>query len=344
MADKSTVRKSEADLLEQQPADGGQGAGAPAENRPDGGATIGSGSTDELFNVATAVAPSDPEAEAFADLEAELEAAAKEKVLKKKDGRGATGTSATDDLLSVATAMTSEGGVESELEGEITAAVAGHEKRVGKKPGQAAAEDGGHDVQDGAAAEPIVGEVSLGDEPLRAGGPAPDGPDDDDPAPGLHETIEDLNQEIASLRKKAEEYREAALQVRAEAEAEKQRMQRDVEKSQLFALEKSIQELLPIMDSVEFGLQAADASDSDSDVTALREGMALTLGLFAKFMESSGVEVINPAGKKFDPEMHEAVSAQPVPGFGHDQVVTVVQKGYVLNGRLLRPAKVIVSG
>ena len=76
----------------------------------------------------------------------------------------------------------------------------------------------------------------------------------------------------------------------------------------------------------------------------LREGMSLTLGLFVKFMEGSGVEVINPVGKKFDPEIHEAVSAQPVPGISHDQVVTVVQKGYMLNGRLLRPAKVIVSG
>ena len=118
-----------------------------------------------------------------------------------------------------------------------------------------------------AAAEPIVGEINLGDDPQQADEPMLTEPVGD-PASGLQATIEDLNQEVASLRKKAEEYREAALQVRAESEAEKQRMQRDTEKSQLFAMEKSIREVLPILDSVEFGLQAADASDSESDVAA----------------------------------------------------------------------------
>ena len=164
----------------------------------------------------------------------------------------------------------------------------------------------------------------------------------DDADSSLQGIIESLNQEIVALRKKSEDYREAALQVRTEAEAEKQRMQREMEKSKSFALEKSIQELLPVLDSLEFGVQAA--SGSNADMAALCEGMTLTLDLFTRFMQSSGAEEINPIGEKFDPEIHEAVSVQQVAGATNDHVITVVQKGYTLNGRLLRPAKVIVSG
>ena len=159
----------------------------------------------------------------------------------------------------------------------------------------------------------------------------------------LQDTIEELSQELVSLRKKSDDYREAALQVRTEAEAEKQRLQRELEKRLAYALEKSLHDLLPILDSLEFGLQAADAG-AGVDPVALREGLVLTLGLFGKFLDNAKVVAISPAGMKFDPELHEAVSVQPVAGVNKDQIVTVVQKGYVLNGRLLRPAKVIVSG
>ena len=131
-------------MLGQQPDGAGQGGGASAsgkaaaDNRQERRTPTSHGSsTDELFNVATSVAPSDPEAEAFADLEAELAAAAKDKVLEKKD-HNAMGAAATDDLLSAATAMTSEGGVECELEGEISATVADYEKKASKEPDQAA--------------------------------------------------------------------------------------------------------------------------------------------------------------------------------------------------------------
>ena len=100
-------------------------------------------------------------------------------------------------------------------------------------------------------------------------------------------------------------------------------------------------ELLPVKDSIELGLNAAD--DAVVDAQKLREGLELTLKLFETASEKFGLEEVNPEGQSFDPEYQQAMSMQEVAGVESGTVVTVVQKGYVLNGRLLRPAMVIVA-
>ncbi|MEJ2761784.1 MAG: nucleotide exchange factor GrpE, partial [Gammaproteobacteria bacterium] len=102
-----------------------------------------------------------------------------------------------------------------------------------------------------------------------------------------------------------------------------------------------VSELLPVLDSLELGLEAADSATGEAD--SLREGMDLTLKKFRAVLEKFGVTVIDPQGEKFDPERHEAVTMQELAGSASGTVVSVMQKGYDLNGRLVRPAMVIVA-
>ena len=114
---------------------------------------------------------------------------------------------------------------------------------------------------------------------------------------------------------------------------------RDVENAHKFALERFGKELLAVRDTLEMGLAAADSASVDS----LLEGKNATLKLLATVMQQFGIEEVDPAGEPFDPELHEAISMQPSDDVEPGSVVTVVQKGYTLNGRLLRPAMVIVA-
>ena len=113
-----------------------------------------------------------------------------------------------------------------------------------------------------------------------------------------------------------------------------------------YALDSFVKELLPVIDSMELGLNAsqsaADAADAQA-LQALREGMELTLKKFFDCLEKFGVAVIDPAGAKFDPQKHEAISAQEETDSASGTVLVVAQKGYELNGRLARPAKVVVA-
>jgi len=113
----------------------------------------------------------------------------------------------------------------------------------------------------------------------------------------------------------------------------------DVENAHKFALDRFVGELLPVLDSLELGLEAADTAGADS----LREGMDLTLKKFQAVLEKFGVSVIEPHGEKFNPDRHEAVSMQELEGSESGTVISVMQKGYDLNGRLIRPAMVIVA-
>ena len=99
--------------------------------------------------------------------------------------------------------------------------------------------------------------------------------------------------------------------------------------------------LLPVKDSIELGLSAADDTVADAD--KLREGLELTLKLFNTASEKFGLAELNPEGESFDPEYHQAMSMQEVAGVESGSIITVVQKGYILNDRLLRPAMVIVA-
>jgi molecular chaperone GrpE len=153
--------------------------------------------------------------------------------------------------------------------------------------------------------------------------------------------VPDLEMEIQEAREEAASHLDDFLRARAELDNLSKRAARDVENAHKFGLERFMTELLPVMDSVELGLNAAD--DSEPDVDKLREGLALTLKLFTTASEKFGLKEVNPEGQNFDPEYHQAMSIQAAEGVEAGTVVMVVQKGYLLNDRLLRPAMVIVA-
>ena len=144
---------------------------------------------------------------------------------------------------------------------------------------------------------------------------------------------------IEDLQAKADENWDRYLRASAELENVRKRAQRDVENARKFALERFGKELLTVRDTLEMGLAAGESASAET----LLEGKSATLKMLATVMEQFGIEEVDPAGEPFDPEMHEAISMQPSDDVEPGSVVTVVQKGYSLNGRLLRPAMVIVA-
>ena len=152
--------------------------------------------------------------------------------------------------------------------------------------------------------------------------------------------IEALTQEIEALKLAAAENLDKAMRALAELENVRKRTARDIENAHKYALERFIAELLPIMDSMSFGISA---SDNAEDIAGLREGMDLTLKMFSSTLEKFGVKVIDPQGEKFNPDRHEAVYTQELADVEPGTVISVAQKGYELNGRLVRPAIVIVA-
>jgi molecular chaperone GrpE len=151
----------------------------------------------------------------------------------------------------------------------------------------------------------------------------------------------DLTKLLEDARSKADDHWDQLMRTRAELDNLRKRSQRDLENAHKFALERFSQELLQVWDSLELGHQAAQ--DKQADVQKLREGTELTLKLLTDVMAKHGVEQIDPDGQAFNPEYHQAMSVQARDDVAPNTVVAVVQKGYLLNGRLLRPAMVMVS-
>jgi molecular chaperone GrpE len=152
---------------------------------------------------------------------------------------------------------------------------------------------------------------------------------------------EKLHLLLEDARAKADEHWEMVIRARAESENLKKRHSRELENVHKFAIEKFVNELLPVRDSMELGLTAAQ--DESADVTKLVEGTELTLKLLTDVMGKFGIEEINPVGEPFNPEFHQAMAMQPSSDVEPNTVLTVVQKGYTLNERLVRPAMVMVS-
>jgi molecular chaperone GrpE len=144
---------------------------------------------------------------------------------------------------------------------------------------------------------------------------------------------------LAAAQAKAEENWNTYLRLAAEFDNFRKRADRELDNARKFAVERFAQELLPVGDALEMGLSAAAGAPGN----ALREGMEATRNLLHKALEKGGIKVIDPVGQPFDPAWHEAMVAQESTQAAPDTVLSVVQKGYSLNGRLLRPARVIVS-
>jgi molecular chaperone GrpE len=158
---------------------------------------------------------------------------------------------------------------------------------------------------------------------------------------GSPQSTEELTRLLEDARDKADENWNQLMRSRAELENLRKRNQRDLENAHKFAVEKFSQDMLQVWDSLELGHQAAQ--DENTDVAKLREGTELTLKLLVSVMEKNGIQQINPEGEAFNPEYHQAMAMQERDDVDPNTVVAVVQKGYLLNGRLMRPAMVMVS-
>jgi len=146
-----------------------------------------------------------------------------------------------------------------------------------------------------------------------------------------------------ALRAQAEENWNHYLRAVAEMENLRKRNARDVENARKFGVEKLAAALLPVRDSLEAGLKAAAEADTAKvEVDALLEGERATLRLLDSALEAAGISEIDPLGEPFDPDRHEAMSMLPSPNLEPGSVMTVIQKGYELNERIVRPARVIV--
>lgn len=146
---------------------------------------------------------------------------------------------------------------------------------------------------------------------------------------------------LEDARTKADEHWNLYLRTQAEMDNLRKRAERDVQNAHKFGIEKLVGELLPVVDSIEMGMAAADGND---DATAkLVEGMEMTLKMFADALQKVGITQVDPMGEAFNPDYHQAMSMIESPDAEPNTVITVMQKGYVLNDRLVRPAMVVVA-
>ena len=148
---------------------------------------------------------------------------------------------------------------------------------------------------------------------------------------------------LLQAQEEAASFRDLALRAQAEAENIRRRAARDVEQAHKFALEKFAGELLPVLDSIEKAVEAAGALAEGEDTKAMAEGVTLCHRLFLDTFGKAGIMPIEPHGEPFDPEQHQAMAMIEAPNAAPNSVVDVLQKGYALNGRLLRAAMVVVA-
>ena len=150
-----------------------------------------------------------------------------------------------------------------------------------------------------------------------------------------------LQAELDEANKKAAENWDYFLRAKADLENANKRAQADIEKARKFGLEKMVEDLIPVKDSLEMGLDVA--KNEGADLTKVREGSELILKMLSDLIEKYGIQTLNPQDETFNPEFHQAMSTQESNKHKPNTVITVMQKGYLLNGRLIRPALVVVS-
>ena len=182
-------------------------------------------------------------------------------------------------------------------------------------------------------------ENSIENQPLE--GIQADAPEDVQESGQSADIVETLQAEVASLK-------DQLLRSQAEMENVRRRATRDVENAHKYAIEKFAGELLPVADSLEKAVEtaqnAASTAEGDGDAArAIAEGVELSLKLFVDKLAKGGLEQIDPLGHPFDPQQHEAMAMVPNPDAEPNSVIDVMQKGYLLNGRLVRAAMVVVA-
>lgn len=149
----------------------------------------------------------------------------------------------------------------------------------------------------------------------------------------------ELEEKLTLAEQQAHEHWEKSVRAIAELENVRRRAERDVTNAHRYGVEKFVQEMLPVMDSLEQALQMATSNQDEG----MREGISLTIKLFMGGLEKFGVVQLNPEGETFDPQRHEAMSMQKVADAAPNSIIAVFQKGYALHDRVIRPARVIVA-
>ncbi len=158
----------------------------------------------------------------------------------------------------------------------------------------------------------------------------------------LEEAIARVQELEAQLAETAKKEQDLLLRTRAEIDNIRRRTEQDVEKAHKFALEKFAKDILNTIDNLERAL-ATPANIEDESIKALFDGVELTLKELLATVARFGVEPVGVVGEVFNPDLHQAISMQPMEGFETNQITTVLQKGYLLNGRVIRPAMVMVA-
>ena len=151
----------------------------------------------------------------------------------------------------------------------------------------------------------------------------------------------EVNEDVEKLQAEVDQLKEQMLRSQADVQNTRRRAEQDVEKARKFALEKFVNELLPVADNLERAIASGDKDDEAQK--AVLEGVELTLKTLTDTLKKFKVEAVDPEGEPFNPELHQAMSMVPNPDVEPNTVLNVFQKGYTLNGRLVRPAMVVVS-
>ncbi|MCK2185517.1 nucleotide exchange factor GrpE [Halomonas getboli] len=180
--------------------------------------------------------------------------------------------------------------------------------------------------------EPVEGELEDAVDAAEAAEENAEVESDNPEAEMLAAKVEELEQAL-------EEAKDQSMRTAAEAQNVRRRAEQEAEKARKFALEKFVKELLPVVDSLEKALEAMGEDATE----AHREGVSMTLKMQLDVLNKFGVEQVEPSGEPFDPQYHEAMAMVPNPELEPNTVMDVMQKGYLLNGRLVRPAMVVVS-
>lgn len=169
--------------------------------------------------------------------------------------------------------------------------------------------------------------------------------DNDDKQSQFESIIQAKDQRIEALEKELQIAKknesEAMVRARAEIDNVRKRVEQDVEKAHKFALEKFSNELLPVIDNLERALEATDKENPEHKATV--EGLELTLKSFLDTVKKFGIEVVGTENGQLDPDVHQAITMIESPDHQSGQIVNTIQKGYTLNGRLIRPAMVVVA-
>jgi len=150
-----------------------------------------------------------------------------------------------------------------------------------------------------------------------------------------------LQAQLEQAQAKADENMDIALRTRAEMENLRKRQSRELENAHKYALDKIAEELLPVRDTLELGVAAAD--DEQAELGKIVEGTQLTLKMLTQALEKFNILEVDPVGEKFNPDLHQAIGMEEGSDQPANTVLTVMQKGYTLNERLLRPAMVVIA-